>query len=81
MISQRPRVPNELLAESMVSTNYLTAFSTRHAGEDPAVQEVNEVKTFAICSPGDIGKTQSAIEFVFTHRGQYNAIFWMFAYA
>ena len=47
--------------------------------EDPPEQKSNEVKTFAICGPGGIGKTQSAVEFVFTHKDRYDAVFWIFA--
>ena len=47
--------------------------------EDLADQEPNEVKTFPICGPGGMGKTQAAIEFVYTHKDQYDAIYWIFA--
>ena len=47
--------------------------------EDSPEQGPNEVKTFAICGPGGIGKTQCAIEFVFTHKDRYDAVFWIFA--
>ena len=54
-------------------------FPSIQAEEDPPEQEPNEVKTFAICGPGGIGKTQTAIEFVYTHKDRYDAIFWIFA--
>ena len=47
--------------------------------DDLLEQKPNEVKTFAICGPGGIGKTQIATEFVFTHKARYDAIFWIFA--
>lgn len=54
-------------------------FPSTQAEEDPPEQGTNEVKTFAICGPGGIGKTQTAIEFVFTHKDRYDAVFWIFA--
>ena len=48
------------------------------AEEDLPEQGPKEVKTFAICGPGGIGKTQCAIEFVFTHKDRYDAVFWIF---
>lgn len=36
-------------------------------------------KTFAICGPGGMGKTQVAIEFVTRHRDKFDAIFWVHA--
>lgn len=34
---------------------------------------------FALCGPGGIGKTQVATEFVFAHRHDYDAVFWISA--
>src|SRR3984957_8348169 len=34
------------------------------------------LRTFALCGPGGIGKTQVATEFVYTSKDQYDAIFW-----
>lgn len=56
-----------------------TFFPMQQVKLDPPEQEPNEVKTFAICGPGGVGKTQTAIEFVFTHKDRYDAIFWIFA--
>lgn len=38
-----------------------------------------KLKTFAICGPGGIGKTQVANEFATTHKDIYEAIFWVHA--
>jgi hypothetical protein len=35
------------------------------------------LRTFAICGPDGIGKTQIASEFVHRHKGRFDAIFWM----
>ena len=59
-----------------ISNNF---FPSIQAEEDSQGQEPNEVRTYAICGPGGIGKTQTAIEFVFTHKDRYDAIFWIFA--
>lgn len=42
-------------------------------------QENKEVRTFAICGPGGIGKTQIATEFVYRHKERFDAIFWIYA--
>ena len=38
-----------------------------------------DLKTFALCGPGGIGKTQAANEYVITHMDIYEAIFWVHA--
>lgn len=38
-----------------------------------------EVKAFAICGPGGMGKTQIATEFVYRHKERFDAIFWIYA--
>lgn len=38
-----------------------------------------ETRTFAICGPGGIGKTQVATEFVYTRQNKFDAIFWIHA--
>ncbi|PIA96290.1 hypothetical protein CB0940_10839 [Cercospora beticola] len=35
------------------------------------------LKTYAICGPGGIGKTQTAAEFALTHTERFDAILWM----
>lgn len=42
-------------------------------------EEAKEVKTFAICGPGGMGKTQIATEFMFSHKDRFDAIFWIYA--
>lgn len=37
------------------------------------------LKTFAICGPGGMGKTQIASEFVYRHKKDFDAIFWIHA--
>lgn len=37
------------------------------------------LKTFAICGPGGMGKTQIALEFVYQHKKDFDAIFWIHA--
>ena len=46
---------------------------TKHDGDEI------KLKTFAICGPGGIGKTQVANEFAATHKDVYEAIFWVHA--
>lgn len=38
-----------------------------------------EARTFAICGPGGMGKTQVAAEFAHTRRHQFDAVFWVHA--
>ncbi|KAL8963647.1 MAG: hypothetical protein Q9193_000116 [Seirophora villosa] len=42
-------------------------------------EENKTVKTFAICGPGGMGKTQIATEFVHRHKKCFDAIFWIYA--
>lgn len=37
------------------------------------------LKTFALCGPGGVGKTSIASEYVFSRRDRFNAIFWVTA--
>ncbi|KAJ0413768.1 hypothetical protein BJY00DRAFT_296307 [Aspergillus carlsbadensis] len=37
------------------------------------------VRSFAICGPGGIGKTEIAVEFVTTRKHQFDAVFWVHA--
>lgn len=39
----------------------------------------NELKTFALCGVGGLGKTQIAIEFIYSRKHEYDAIFWVHA--
>jgi NB-ARC domain len=41
--------------------------------------EIEGPKTFAICGPGGIGKTQLAAKFVYTFQDRFDAIFWIHA--
>jgi hypothetical protein len=43
------------------------------------ISEVDTPKTFAICGPGGMGKTQLAAEFVYTRKDRFDAIFWIHA--
>ncbi|KAL8731035.1 MAG: hypothetical protein Q9166_003686 [cf. Caloplaca sp. 2 TL-2023] len=47
--------------------------------EDEDPEEAEEVKAFAICGPGGMGKTQIAAEFVYRHKDRFDAIFWIYA--
>ena len=38
-----------------------------------------ETRTFAICGPGGMGKTQAAAEFVYSRQDKFDAIFWIHA--
>ncbi|KAH8587276.1 hypothetical protein B0O99DRAFT_656491 [Bisporella sp. PMI_857] len=38
-----------------------------------------DLKTFALCGPGGMGKTQVANEYAITHMDMYEAIFWVHA--
>lgn len=40
-------------------------------------QDEMRVRTFALCGPGGIGKTQVATEFVYLSKDHYDAIFWI----
>lgn len=35
------------------------------------------LKTFGLCGMGGVGKTEIAVEFMFAHRDDYDAIFWV----
>lgn len=37
----------------------------------------DEIRSFAICGLGGIGKTQLAVQYAFTRRNQFEAIFWL----
>ncbi len=41
--------------------------------------QVSKPKTYVLCGMGGIGKTESAIEYMYTRSTQFNAIFWIFA--
>lgn len=56
-----------------------TFFSSSEVENDLGDEGANEAKTFAICGPGGMGKTQIAAEFAFSHKDQFDAIFWIFA--
>lgn len=43
------------------------------------VSEADIPKTFAICGPGGMGKTQLAVEFVHSRKDLFDAIFWVHA--
>ncbi|KAI0183805.1 hypothetical protein EV127DRAFT_464772 [Xylaria flabelliformis] len=49
----------------------------------PPVQELggstSNLKTFALCGAGGIGKTELASEYIFTRKNKYSAIFWVTA--
>jgi hypothetical protein len=38
-----------------------------------------ELKAFALCGMGGIGKTELAIQYVFTRQNKFDAIFWIYA--
>ncbi|KAL9042200.1 MAG: hypothetical protein Q9214_003856, partial [Letrouitia sp. 1 TL-2023] len=56
-----------------------TFFSSSEVEDNLEDEGANEAKTFAICGPGGIGKTQIATEFAYSHKDQFDAIFWIFA--
>ena len=39
----------------------------------------NRLKTFALCGIGGVGKTQIAVEFVYSRMKEFNAVFWVHA--
>ncbi|KAL8791633.1 MAG: hypothetical protein Q9195_005782 [Heterodermia aff. obscurata] len=40
-------------------------------------EPVLDLKTFALCGPGGMGKTQIAVEFLYRHKADFDAIFWV----
>ncbi|KAJ6186405.1 hypothetical protein N7519_007706 [Penicillium mononematosum] len=46
---------------------------------DDNKESKKDVKTFALCGPGGMGKTEVANEFAITHTEVYEAIFWVYA--
>ncbi|RDW76977.1 hypothetical protein BP6252_05030 [Coleophoma cylindrospora] len=42
----------------------------------PSHNEAPSQRTFAICGPGGFGKTQSALNYVFSHRKHFSIILW-----
>ncbi|KAI9775352.1 MAG: hypothetical protein M1839_001268 [Geoglossum umbratile] len=36
-----------------------------------------ELRTFGLCGLGGVGKTEIAVEFMFAHRDDYDAVFWV----
>ena len=40
-------------------------------------EPVPHLKTFALCGPGGMGKTQIAVEFLYRHKADFDAIFWV----
>ena len=44
-----------------------------------AVGSRNELRAYAVCGPGGIGKTQTAIEYVSSRKDRFDAILWIYA--
>lgn len=44
-----------------------------------AVGPRNKLRAYAICGPGGIGKTQTAIEYVSSRKDRFDAILWVYA--
>jgi hypothetical protein len=36
-----------------------------------------EIRTFALCGLGGVGKTEIAVQFMFKHRDKFDAVFWL----
>ena len=47
--------------------------------EDPTSWAQRPLRSFGICGMGGIGKTQIAIQYIFTRRRYFDAIFWLHA--
>ncbi|KAH6714417.1 P-loop containing nucleoside triphosphate hydrolase protein [Leptodontidium sp. MPI-SDFR-AT-0119] len=47
--------------------------------DEESIRSSGNLKTFALCGPGGIGKTELASEYVFTRKDRYSAIFWVTA--
>ncbi|KAH8660511.1 hypothetical protein BX600DRAFT_523500 [Xylariales sp. PMI_506] len=43
------------------------------------IDSFKNLRTFALCGPGGIGKTELASEYIFTRKDKYSAIFWVTA--
>ncbi|OMP83094.1 hypothetical protein BK809_0004475 [Diplodia seriata] len=54
---------------------------TTLSASNPALATKGETnpRTFAICGPGGMGKTQVALEFVSRHKDKFDAVFWVHA--
>lgn len=46
---------------------------------DSLATEADIPKTFAICGPGGMGKTQLAAEFIYRRKDRFDAVFWIYA--
>lgn len=54
-------------------------FNAAPSSHDSAASEAESPRTFAICGPGGMGKTQLATQFVYEYRDSFDAIFWVHA--
>ena len=46
---------------------------------DPNESETGALRTYALCGLGGVGKTEIAVEFTFSQKAEFDAIFWIYA--
>lgn len=73
LVSSMPESPHFFGREDVLSHINETFFSTKL--EIPG----NQTRTFAICGPGGMGKSQIATAFVQSRKDRFDAIFWIHA--
>lgn len=69
------RNPGFFGREDILSRIDETFFSSEVRPDDPHLQ----TRTFAVCGPGGMGKTQTATAYVYTRKDRFDAIFWIHA--
>ncbi|KAL1638137.1 hypothetical protein SLS58_008974 [Diplodia intermedia] len=76
-----PNFHGRHLALAAIEEALLSPSSSPLSSSNPALatKGATNPRTFAICGPGGMGKTQVALEFVSRHRHAYDAVFWVHA--
>jgi hypothetical protein len=74
MLQQR-RLAGECYGRSTVLQMLEDALLPNDATQKPRSR--GELKSFALCGLGGIGKTEIAIEYALTHKERYDAVFWV----